>query len=324
MKNPDKELRRNFRRHYRRKRWQTLKRKVFSIFGTKKSSANSADFKRPMRNFGNEAIMVKRNRNQAYRKALISVMKSSDLRNHYIKSLYFSLLAAIVSFIFLYSVYELTTISVARLFSIPIGWNAFQFTYPLATGSPLYTKYALIIIFLSGPIICLVLSLASRSLFLGSSIKHHFTRLLSLWICVHGFNLFFGSVIVGIITRTEALYATMWFFMSSTYDLGEMILLLISIFMLLIFGYWITPLFLATSKIAFSIQPGYRMITLFMEIIIPFLIAEAVLITISFPSLYLPFILKIVTSAIVVVPIVFRYVSIPKEMLFRYGIMQND
>jgi hypothetical protein len=311
--NPDKELRRSFRRHMRRKRWKANKSALKGFFKLNRKGKTSnrsygyGDYSRQ------ESKLARINRNEEKKKALKTLLQRGEYRVYFLRTISISTAASIINFFALYIFYQVSTITISGFFSIPMGWSHFRFTYPLSSGSPLYTKIAIITVFLTPPLLCFILGLLCRTFLKRSTSRLYWIFI--QWFSIHGTNFFFGAIISGILTRTEMIYATTWFFMSSSYDIIELMLIIISITALMIIGYWFsyTAFFIPKPKV--YREKGYQQINLFTEIVIPYMGSIIVIIAISYPSLYLPYIIKVLSTLLIMIPLIARYQQFSKNVV---------
>jgi hypothetical protein len=246
---------------------------------------------------------------------LINLKQHPEQQKLYLLRLIYSALACILTFYGIYSIYQIVTIATASLFSIPIVWTNFRYHFPLHTGSLLYTREALICIFSSGPIISFIIAQFLMTLTRKRILISQFVRFSIMWGIINGYNLLFGALIIGIITRTEVMYASIWLFMNSIYDPSEFILILLSLSLMIIVGRILAKGFLAASYSNYSESKVYRPFLVFSDIIFPWLIGTIVFIIIALPGNYIPFILKTLTPIIILIPLINRFSSYPLEKI---------
>jgi hypothetical protein len=244
-----------------------------------------------------------------------TALSSGELRNGYFKTLINSMTLFLLSFLLVYFVHQFATIFTAKAFDIPTKLYSYRIDWPLYTYSYLYTRKALVVIFGMGPLVCLVLGIGFFRLFLWTRFRTVFLKTFSLWTAFHAINLFFGAYIVGVITRTGFVYTSEWLFLSNIFDVEEIVLMIVSIVVLLIVGYYSTRQFLYASDSSVIIEPKYRILYLLSKVLIPWLAGTLVLYAVNIPKNPLELILLYGTSALIVIPVFSNYNSTNMQML---------
>jgi hypothetical protein len=256
--------------------------------------------------------------------ALADILKTPDLRNRFTISLLQSTTYFILSFLLVYIIYQLVTIAVAQSFNIPTIWYYYRVKFPLFSGSQLYTRSALISIFASGPVFSLGLAFVFLKLYFNRRITNQNLKLFYLWGFINGVNMFFGSYIAGFITRTEFIYASEWIFMSSMFDVEEIVFTFIAITILLLIGRLVTPLFLLTSGSATLISPKFRLYYILSRIFIPWAIGVMIFFLMTNPIHYLPLTIKTLTPVFVLITSLFTYNSIRNHNIHTTGVIRKN
>ncbi|MBM3437333.1 MAG: hypothetical protein FJY07_14100 [Bacteroidetes bacterium] len=180
---------------------------------------------------------------------------------------------------------------------------SYRIDWPLYTYSYLYTRVALIVIFGTGPLASLIIAFVFYRLYLWARTTTEFAKLFFLWGSFHAFNLFFGSYISGVLTRTGFIYTSEWLFISNIFDVEEIIFLIISIVVLLIIGYFATKQFLHAASSASLIDPKYRTLYILGQVVIPWLAGNIILFLSNAPNNPVELILLYVTSILMVIPV---------------------
>lgn len=232
----------------------------------------------------------------------IPSLRKGNLQNLLNSSVFF-----ILSFFFVYYLYQFTTIFTAQAFNIPSKLFSYRIDWPLYTYSYLYTRVALVVIFGSGPLVCLIFGFLFYWLYLWARAHTHFTKMFFLWACFHAFNLFFGSYISGVLTRTGFIYTSEWLFISNMFDVEEIIFMVISIVVLLIIGYFATKQFLHSASSARLIEPKYRTLFILSQVVIPWFIGNLVLYFSNSPNNPIELALLYVTSVLMIIPVLAGY-----------------
>ena len=244
-------------------------------------------------------------------------LKRKDKFN-FLYSSFTCLISAVVSFL----IYYYSIISTAYLSGIPIELEHLRFRYLLGPGASQYTRFSIIIVFFSGPVASLFLSIVSFLVFRKTHPSRRFLRYLTLWMMVFGANYFFGSIISGIITRTETVYATQWVMLNPAYDLTELFLILVSLFLMILMGYLVSPMFAAASIGKSNFNTGQALYSPFLEIIAPWLLSIILLFVLNWPDYYLPLIIRSFLTVIILIPVSLKIKSIPVKRLWKYGVYQ--
>ena len=245
-----------------------------------------------------------------------------DIVGKFVKTFLLSTAYYIIAFLIIYIVYQVVTILVASYSHISGIWYYYQLKFPL--NSPLYTRANLILIFASGPLVSLLLALASLKMFFVKKNFFKRFRLFFLWGFICGVNMFFGAYIVGFITRTEFIYTSEWLFLSNVFDIEEIIFTLISFGMLIVIGRIVTPLFLVSSGSVTLIKPEFRLYFILSQLILPWLVGVFVLFLITLPHYYIPLIFKTITPALILVPSLIIYNSRRFAKIHKSGVVQHN
>jgi hypothetical protein len=149
-------------------------------------------------------------------------------------------------------------------------------------------------------------------------------KLFCLWGFICGVNFFFGSYIVGFITRTEFIYSSEWIFMSSMFDVEEIFFTILSITMSLLIGRLVTPLFLMSSSSELLIKPKFRLFYIIAQVFIPWVLGVIVFQILTTPEHYLPLTFKTLTPIFILLPSLFTFNSIRNENIYLKGIVRKS
>ncbi len=253
-----------------------------------------------------------------------TIINTPDLRRKFGFGFLHSTAYYIITFMFIYVIYQVITIMVASSYNIPVIWYYYQLKFPLYTYSPLYTRSALVAIFAAGPIISLMLAFVFLKLFFTENPIVKRLQLMYLWGFISGANMFFGAYIAGFITRTEFIYTSEWIFMSNMFDIEEIIFTSISFIMMFIIGRIVTPLFLVSSGSVTLIKPGFRFFFIISQVILPWMAGTVILFLITLPNYYFPLILKTITPVLILLPSLYLYDSLQYESIHRSGVIQHN
>lgn len=263
----------------------------------------------------------------AFMKMTREAFGQKQLRADYFKTVINSIGLFLLSFLLVYYVHQFATIFAARAFNIPTKLYSYRIDWPLYTYSYLYTRKALIVIFGMGPFVCLLLGIAAYRLFLWSRFRTVHLKIFALWTAFNSFNMFFGAYVVGVITRTGFIYTSEWLFLSNVFDVEEIVLMIVSIVVLLIAGYYSTKQFLYAANSAAIIEPKVRLVYVIVAVLIPWLLGNLVLYIVNIPKNPVELVLLYSTSALIIIPLFSNYNTTTMQMLklpwtpprFRFG-----
>ncbi|MCD4745996.1 MAG: hypothetical protein K8R58_06830 [Bacteroidales bacterium] len=243
------------------------------------------------------------------------VFRNKELNNKYFITTVNSLIFFILAFLTVYIINQYTTILAASFFDIPSVLYSYRIYWPLYTYSSLYTRGALIIIFGTGPLLCLILGFVFFRLLLLTRNRINYFKTYFLWVSIHAFNMFFGAYIVGVITRTGFIYTSEWLFLSNVFDVEEIIFLIVSIVALIIIGYISTKHFLALSNSNNMIVPKNRIFYIFSQVFIPWVLGNIVLYSINIPNNPFNLTLLILTTILIIIPVFTNYNSMANQQI---------
>lgn len=225
-----------------------------------------------------------------------------DVRRTLFVTLVNSTVFYILAYLVLYYISQYITIFTASFYDIPAVLYSYRIYWPLYTYSTLYTRAALIVIFGTGPIACLVIGVVFYRLYLFLRSKLNYLKVFLIWIIYHSLNLFFGAYIVGVITRTGFIYTSEWLFLSNVFDVEEIVLLIVSVVVLVISGYYGTRQVMMASVSNKVLEPRRRVFYIIFQLLIPWLIGNGALILMNTPNNPDELLLSYVTSILLIVP----------------------
>jgi len=320
-----KKIIRRDRRIAFQKWWEKFKKNpVRILFPSKKQRTEDGAYLYIYHMTKQEKNALTRKQRLERRKNFKKILTTPDLRSKFVFAFLHSLAYYILAFFLVYVVYQVATIMIASSFNIPVVWYYYQLKFPLYTFSPLYTRTALVSIFAAGPAISLMVGFLFLKLFFTKNLKVKRFQLFYLWGFICGSNMFFGSYISGFFTRTEFIYTSEWLFMSSVFDIEEIIFTVISIIMMLVIGRIVTPLFLVSSGSVTLIKPEFRLFFIVSQVVLPWLAGIIILFLITTPHYYLPLILKTITPGLVLLPSLYLYDLLKYENIHNTGVIQRN
>ncbi|KAF0204493.1 MAG: hypothetical protein FD170_398 [Bacteroidetes bacterium] len=163
---------------------------------------------------------------------LKKILSSIDLR-----AILNSLGLFILSYLFIYLVYQAATIAVASVYGIDAVLYYYEVYFPIGNTSSLWTKTNIIAITLIGPLVCGSLSVLLFRIIQAKQIDNHILRLFLLWVAFQGAAHFLGAFVAGIITNLGFGYVANWMFMNVFF---KILVSLVFLFVLSLSGYYST------------------------------------------------------------------------------------
>lgn len=239
----------------------------------------------------------------------------SSYRILLIKTLINSILMFVLAFWLVYLSNQMVSILIGKFFSIPAVLYSYRIFWPLYTYSSLYSRQALIVIFGLGPLSSLILAIAGYRIYLWARKFRFNIKVFILWLAIHGFNMFFGAYISGMITRTGFIYTTEWLFFSNIFDVEEIIFLIFSIIGLIIIGVYSTRQFILASNSPDIIQPRLRFFYILAQVFLPWLVGNGIILMLNFPNNPPEFMLLIASSGLMVLPAFTNFNTLDNQMI---------
>jgi len=230
-----------------------------------------------------------------------TVVENEVQRGKFIYTAINSTVVYMLSFLFIYIIYQLATVLVAAHFDLTSTLFYYGIRWP-GPDSSLWTFDSVIAIFMAGPVISLLLGLSLLALFYIFIVKDGFAslKLFFVWSYIHAFNMFFGAFIVGVITEKGFGYAQDWLYLNTT---DKYIISTISIFILALIGFLSTSHFLQCSLSNFIIRKDNRILFIISQVFIPWLLGSFLILLIKIPS-------NTYHESLIFVPLVFVFLPI--------------
>ncbi|MCF8369597.1 MAG: hypothetical protein K9G76_11180 [Bacteroidales bacterium] len=250
------------------------------------------------------------------------VWNKQDYRIDLTKTFINSTVLYLLGFSLMYYFSQLVTIFTASFFDIPAELFSYRIFWPLYTYSTLYSRQALILIFGSGPIAALILSVLIYRIFLLVRVYVKNVNVLLIWIMFHGLNMFFGAYIAGVVTRTGFVYTTEWIFLSNIFDTEEILFVITSVVVLLLAGVYSTRLHLMAVTSRNLIEPRVRLYFVLFQVFFPALIGGLFLFAINFPKNPPELIILYAVSFLMIFPVFANYNS-PSNILIGKHLKAN-
>lgn len=246
---------------------------------------------------------------------LLYELRDKRIRGIYLKTAVNSTVFFTIAFLLMYYLSQYITIVTASFYEIPTVLFSYRIYWPLYTYSTLYTRSALIVIFGMGPLVCLILGFVFYRLFLFLRSKLVYLKTLLIWLVIHAVNMFFGAYVVGVVTRTGFIYTSEWLFLSNVFDVEEIVLLIVSLVMLLITGYFATKHFLTSAVSMEMIEPRRRLYYVIFQVLVPWLVGNFVLALMNIPDNPDELLLLYATTALVIIPVFASYNSMSFQQI---------
>ena len=242
-------------------------------------------------------------------------LQTTNYRTMLLKTFINSLVLFVLAFWMVYLSHQMISILTGKIFSIPAVLYSYRIFWPLYTYSSLYSRQALIIIFGLGPLSSLIIAIASYRIYIWARKSRQNIKMLLLWMALHGFNLFFGAYIVGVITRTGFVYTTEWIFFSSVFDVEEIVFMIISIISLIIIGVYSTRQFIMAANSPDLVQPKLRFFYVLAQVFFPWLLGNLVLYLINYPNNPPELLLLYAASALMILPAFTNFNTMDNQMI---------
>ncbi|MBW6491326.1 MAG: hypothetical protein K0B15_09070 [Lentimicrobium sp.] len=228
----------------------------------------------------------------------------------------------ILSYLFVYLLYQFATIFTASFYGIDSVLYYYEVYFPIGNSSKFWTQSNIIAITLAGPLICGILSLLIFKAVDLNKVTHHGLRLFLLWVAYQGAAHFLGAFTAGIITNLGFGYVPNWLFINVFF---KILISLIFLFLLSFIGYYSTPLAIGNLPIGKHKGEG-RIAGLISSYLMPWILGTAVLYLVKIPLKvpqheYIHDYDTIILVSIVfaIIPVIFRtqFLKIPANLRVR-------
>jgi len=226
----------------------------------------------------------------------------------------------IISYLIVYFVTQFTTTVTALSCNIPVQffYNKIEFL----VRSTVWTSDTIKIVFSVGPITALILGVLCLIMYSKVTDTNGLLKLFFLWGYVHGFTIFFGSILIGTFVNQGFGYVLNWLYL---FDTAKLILILLSAMVMLFIGLFTLKFFLISANSYYNVQyPRNRKSFLTNQILIPWIIGGFLVNLFKIPidqhfgiSQYFIYnLLVFCTSLLIIVPPYFR--------VYRYSELYFD
>ena len=162
-------------------------------------------------------------------------------------------------------------------------------------------------IYSSGPIVAGIIAIFLAIIFTYIHTDKNLTKVFFLWSFIHGFNAFFGSLLIGSMFGKGFGYAIIWSYISDT---EKVIYTIIAITALVLLGVFTTKSFLISANTYFpELEKNRQRPFIWAQVIIPFLFGNVLIALVMLPKLlyYEMTVSLALLFTIVPIAIAFRY-----------------
>lgn len=164
-------------------------------------------------------------------------------------------------------------------------------------------------VYSSGPIVAGIFAVFIAIIFSYIRTDRRLAKLFLLWSLLHGFNAFFGALLVGSMFGKGFGYAIVWSYISDT---EKVIFSIISITILILLGIFTTRSFLISANSYYSyLDKGKQHFFVWAQVTLPFIIGNALIGLIMFPHVLEYDMTVSLTLAISIITIMLGYRSTP-------------
>lgn len=147
----------------------------------------------------------------------------------------YSLGLFILSYLFIYFLYQFSTLFVASFYGIDAVLYYYEVYFPIGNASNLWNGSNVIVITIAGPLVCALVSiLLFRRLTLGKSLSTGLSVFL-YWAAFHGAAHFLGAFVGGVVTNQGMGYVANWLYMNVFF---KILLSLLFLFFMGLIGYY--------------------------------------------------------------------------------------
>lgn len=205
-------------------------------------------------------------------------VKKDSHKNYYIYTINSTALY-IVAYLLVYMIYQITVLIVASRWKL----DSVLYYFDLAFNdySPLWSRFNIIVITFSGPLVVLLVGILFFRIFANRPKVKGFLKLFFLWIGIHGLNLFLGAFSTGVSFDEGFGYVANWLYLNLFW---QILFALVFLFVLGVIGYYSAPRFLETSNSVFKIKQENRVKFLFHQVFLPWLIGGFIIYMVKIPN----------------------------------------
>ncbi len=227
----------------------------------------------------------------------------------------------LISYIVAYITYQLIVIFVASFFGIDSVLYYYEVLFPIGNYGSLWTRFNIIMITISGPLVSLILGLVYFRFFLRREGIGPMAKLFFWWLSFHSFSMFFGAYVAGVITVQGFGFATGWLFLPVFI---KFLVALGSLFVLMVIGYYATKPLLETSNSLRHIIRGNRGYFILTQAVVPWFLGSLILFLIKIPdknpqheNIIVYDLIIIASLVFAIIPTFFNKKAKPRNKLFK-------
>jgi hypothetical protein len=174
-------------------------------------------------------------------------------------------------------------------------------------------------IYSSGPIVAGIIAVFLAIIFTYIHTDKNLTKVFFLWSFIHGFNAFFGSLLIGSIFGKGFGYAIIWSYISDT---EKVIYTIISIMALILLGVFTTKSFLISANTYFpELEKNRQRPFIWAQVILPFLLGNILITLVMLPKLLFYEMAVSLALLITIIPIAIAFRYYP-ALYFEKGIIR--
>ena len=218
----------------------------------------------------------------------------------------------LIAYLIIYFIYQVTVLIMASRWKL----DSVLYYFDLAFNdySPLWNRMNIIIVTLSGPVVSLLLGMLFIRVLSKKIDTNKALKLLTLWLGLHGYNLFLGAFASGISFDEGLGYVAAWMYMSVFF---KIFLSMVFLFILGLIGYYSASAFLETSYSVSRIRQDNKIKFLFFQVVLPWIIGSSLIYLIKLPNNMNYDSGNLVTMVFAVLPVVFNRSAKPSKKRFK-------
>lgn len=125
-----------------------------------------------------------------------------------------------------YLLNQLASLFTAFLYRIPAKLTYYKLQFNIPDSSNLWTPENIIVISLTGPLLCLTAAFIVNKILKTHKITHPLFHLFGVWLSIYLTNRFYGALLAGIITKQGLGFAANWMFLPQIFQIAIAIIFL--------------------------------------------------------------------------------------------------
>ncbi len=185
----------------------------------------------------------------------------------------------LLSYLFVFVIYQLTTLLAAGLFHFPVELDYSRIIFLVARYDWYFDSVK--IIYSAGPLVALITAIFMAVVAYRYKEYTGSLKLFFIWGLVHCISLFLGSAYAGALLSEGFGHVLIWMFMGDT---GKLIITLLALFLLAATGIGISRMFLLSANTYYNLlKTENRLSFVINQFILPFFAGTFIIIAIRFP-----------------------------------------